>query len=72
MWFQNKRSKERRMKQQTHMGMHPYNFGGDRALPRGCEDPYLFPGYGGFPPQQFPFFPPGQQLPLDFNNSEFL
>ncbi|CAL4127750.1 unnamed protein product, partial [Meganyctiphanes norvegica] len=69
VWFQNKRSKERRMKQLTSMGMRAHLFGNPRKI-RGMrmspsmEDAY--PYYGdafGYPPQGFHDFFPGQGPP---------
>ncbi|XP_045108455.1 LIM/homeobox protein Lhx1-like isoform X1 [Portunus trituberculatus] len=67
VWFQNKRSKERRLKQLSSMGMRAHLFGNPRKLrdlPLGMEDGYgFFPGYNGFPGQQFPgYFGPQQPM----------
>ncbi|KAF2351750.1 Homeobox domain [Trinorchestia longiramus] len=69
VWFQNKRSKERRMKQLSQMGMRPHLFNPRklRDLPLGMEDPYaFFQGYGGFPGQQFPPYFGHQQPPMGY------
>ncbi|XP_064087013.1 LIM/homeobox protein Lhx1-like isoform X1 [Macrobrachium nipponense] len=69
VWFQNKRSKERRMKQLTSMGMRAHLFGNPRKI-RGMrmspsmEDGY--PYYGdafAYGPQGFHDFFPGQGPP---------
>ncbi|KAL7646817.1 UNVERIFIED_CONTAM: hypothetical protein RMT77_002073 [Armadillidium vulgare] len=66
VWFQNKRSKERRMKQLTSMGMRAHLYANPRKLrdlPLGMEDYAFFPGYNGFPGQQFPgYFGPQQPI----------
>ncbi|XP_076053777.1 LIM/homeobox protein Lhx5-like [Oratosquilla oratoria] len=67
VWFQNKRSKERRMKQLTSMGMRAHLFANPRKLrdlPLGMEDGYgFYPGFNGFPNQQFPgYFGPQQGI----------
>ena len=74
VWFQNKRSKERRMKQLSQMGMRPMypNPRKLRDLPLGMEDHYaFFQGYSGFPGQQFPPYFAHQQQPMGFNPSEW-
>ncbi|XP_075218048.1 LIM homeobox 1 isoform X2 [Lycorma delicatula] len=53
VWFQNKRSKERRMKQLTSMGRAPF-FGGSRKM-RGFPM-NLSPGSLDEPPPGFPYF----------------
>ncbi|CAL4063244.1 unnamed protein product [Meganyctiphanes norvegica] len=69
VWFQNKRSKERRMKQLSTMGMraHLFNPRKLRDLPLGMDDGYgFYPGFNGFPGQQFPgYF--GQQHPMGYH-----
>ncbi|KAF2353455.1 Zinc finger LIM-type [Trinorchestia longiramus] len=69
VWFQNKRSKERRMKQLTSMGMRAHLFANPRKL-RGMrmspsmEDAYQYYGDAfGYPPQAFHDFFPGQGPP---------
>lgn len=71
MWFQNKRSKERRMKQMTSMVGGRAFFpgkGGRRGFPMIGDDFGYFPhdkpfhdfgGYPNFPPPPDGFFPPG-------------
>ncbi|XP_018012662.1 LIM/homeobox protein Lhx1 isoform X2 [Hyalella azteca] len=71
VWFQNKRSKERRMKQLSQMGMRPHLFNPRklRDLPLGMEEAYgFFQGYGGFPHQQFPPYFGPQQGPMGYQN----
>lgn len=56
VWFQNKRSKERRLKQLTSMGRNPF-FGGSRKM-RGFPlnlNPGALGGEDG-PPPGFPYF----------------
>lgn len=53
VWFQNKRSKERRLKQLTSMGRGPF-FGGSRKM-RGFPM-NLSPGGLDEPPPGFPYF----------------
>lgn len=53
VWFQNKRSKERRLKQLTSMGRGPF-FGGSRKM-RGFPM-NLSPGALDEPPPGFPYF----------------
>ncbi|XP_001601152.2 LIM/homeobox protein Lhx5 isoform X2 [Nasonia vitripennis] len=57
VWFQNKRSKERRLKQLTSMGRSPF-FGGSRKM-RGFPLNISHGGLGGEdgPPPGFPYFP---------------
>ncbi|XP_047490590.1 uncharacterized protein LOC125040122 isoform X3 [Penaeus chinensis] len=69
VWFQNKRSKERRMKQLTSMGMRAHLFGNPRKLRGMRMSPSMedgFPYYGdafGYGPQGFHDFFPGQGPP---------
>uniref|UniRef100_A0A2P2IE70 LIM/homeobox protein Lhx1-like n=1 Tax=Hirondellea gigas TaxID=1518452 RepID=A0A2P2IE70_9CRUS len=71
VWFQNKRSKERRMKQLNSMGYRQQLYGHRkmRDLPIGMvEDPYNIFGtnYSVFPGQQFPAYFPHQQPPMPY------
>lgn len=54
------------MKQLTSMGMRAHMFANPRKLrdmPLGMDEAYFFPGYNGFPGQQFPnYFNPQQNL----------
>ncbi|KAG7176509.1 LIM/homeobox protein Lhx1-like [Homarus americanus] len=69
VWFQNKRSKERRMKQLSSMGMRAHLFGNPRKLRGMRMSPSMedgFPYYGdafGYGPQGFHDFFPGQGPP---------
>ncbi|XP_063842330.1 LIM/homeobox protein Lhx1-like isoform X1 [Scylla paramamosain] len=69
VWFQNKRSKERRMKQLSSMGMRAHLFGSPRKLRGMRMSPSMedgFPYYGdafGYGPQGFHDFFPGQGPP---------
>ena len=77
VWFQNKRSKERRMKQMTSgmvagRGFFPGK-GGRRGFPLIGDEfgyfhdkPYHDFGYPNFPPPPDGFFPPGAGGPMGF------
>ena len=77
VWFQNKRSKERRMKQMTSgmvagRGFFPGK-GGRRGFPLIGDEfgyfhdkPYHDFGYPNFPPPPEGFFPPGSGGPMGF------
>lgn len=63
------------MKQLTSMGMRAHLYANPRKLrdlPMGMEDAYaFFPGYNGFPGQQFPgYF--GPQQPIGYPPSKSL
>ncbi|KYN18931.1 LIM/homeobox protein Lhx1 [Trachymyrmex cornetzi] len=76
VWFQNKRSKERRLKQLTSMGRNPF-FGGSRKM-RGFPlnlNPGALGGEDG-PPPGFPYFGPdkfefGYGGPVAFHHEFF-
>lgn len=73
VWFQNKRSKERRMKQLSSMGMRAHLFGNPRKLRGMRMSPSMeeFPFYGeapfyGHQPFNEPFFPGNPAAAMGF------